>query len=327
MEWLSAALAAPPSRSAVRRLIMAGALRVDGRPARSPAMAIEPGARLQATIRGGGLVPPPGPSTLDPSRVLFEDAGLIAVDKPAGLPTVATADPRRTHLVGLVQRLLAGRQSPRDPLPYLGVHQRLDRDTSGVVLFTKDPAVNSALAAQFAAREVAKTYVALTARPARLPPSAWRAEASVDPDADGAARTRGRPAVTDFRLVEALARALVVEARPRTGRKHQIRIHLARAGLPILGDDAYGGAAARRAPRLMLHAARLELRHPKGDARVGIESPLPADFESLLARLREEASPPRRRTRGRRRAGRGARRAPGGGARGASERRARRGAR
>ncbi|HUG55193.1 MAG TPA: RluA family pseudouridine synthase [Vicinamibacteria bacterium] len=294
-EWLGEKLERPPSRSAVRRLIMAGALRVRGRPLRAPAWTVERGVSLEAEI-GPMLLPPrPAPAPLDPGRVLSEDEALIAVDKPPGLPTVATADPERPHLVLLVTRLLASR--PGAPArPYLGVHQRLDRDTSGVVLFAKDPAANESLAAQFAARSVRKTYVALTARPPRLPPEAWRVDRSVDLPAASPGE-RPRAAVTDFRRLEVRPGGLVVEARPHTGRKHQIRIHLAGASLPIFGDRDYGGPAGV-ARRVMLHAARLELRHPISGVRLAVASPLPDDFRAVLAVLRRApAVPPARRRR------------------------------
>ena len=234
---------------------------------------------------------PPSTVAFDESRVLYEDDALIAVDKPPGLPTVATADPARPHLVGLVERLLASRAGAAGKSRALGVHQRLDRDTSGVVLFVKDPAANAGLGAQFAAHAVEKTYLALGARPPRLPAGPWRVE-------DGPERPLS--AVTDFRIVEAWPDAVLVEARPRTGRKHQIRIHLSRSGLPILGDAAYGGDR-RDAPRVMLHAARLQLRHPLSGERLDVTSALPADFQAEVARRRgRERAPSRRGTRRRR---------------------------
>src|SRR5438445_2702053 len=256
---------------------MAGALRVNGRACRAPGRLVEAGQRLEALVRGDLRRPPAPPVVLGPERILYEDAVLIAIDKPPALPTVATADPARPHLAGLVAALLAARDGREAPAS-LGVHQRLDRDTSGVVLFAKDAAANPGLAAQFAARAVEKVYVALTVRPARLPPPRWRAEEPVDDSA--------RPAFTDFAVREVLPGGLIVEARPRTGRKHQIRIHLARASLPILGDPAYGGPAAGRAPRLMLHAARLALRHPVSGGPLSVTSPLPRDFAAACARLR-----------------------------------------
>ena len=107
--------------------------------------------------------------------------------------------------------------------------------------------------------------------------------------------------MTEFAVLEARPRGLLVEARPRTGRKHQIRIHLAQAGMPILGDTRYGGDTAA-APRVMLHAARLTLRHPLTGVQLSVTSPPPADFRALLERLRSKGGPdaaPRRRRRAR----------------------------
>jgi RluA family pseudouridine synthase len=208
------------------------------------------------------------------------------VDKPPGLPTQPTVDAARPHLFGAVKRYLEARGRPS----YLGMHQRLDRDTSGVVVFTTDPRANAGLAAQFEQRGLEKTYLALTRRPPRLPPASWRASSPltagrgprVTSGAGGAA------AETAFRRVETLPQALLVEARPRTGRKHQVRVHLADGGLPILGDDVYGTPTSdpTRVPRLMLHAWRLDFRHPLTAAALALESPLPADFTSALACLR-----------------------------------------
>jgi RluA family pseudouridine synthase len=266
---------------------MAGALRLSGRPLRAPGHVLQTGDVLDVTVRPELLLredaPPPA------VRILYEDAALIAVDKPPRVPTVATADRSRAHLVGLVERMLAERDGSTEARRPLGVHQRLDRDTSGVVLLVKDPAANAGLAEQFTARTIDKTYLALTRRGEREPLAAWRASGPVNGSGSGKAGA-ALPAVTDFRLIEALAGGLLVSAWPRTGRKHQIRIHLARAGLGILGDDTYGDGDAG-APRLMLHAARLRLRHPLTGAALSIESPMPADFLAVLEGLRRSPAP------------------------------------
>jgi RluA family pseudouridine synthase len=292
-EWLAQVLGRAPSRAAVRRLIMGGGLCVRGRPLRAPGRPLEAGTPLEATVEDALLRLPEAPPPLDTSRILYEDAALIAIDKPPGLPTVATADRARPHLVRLVERLLA-RRPGAPPRPYLGVHQRLDRDTSGIVLFTKDPAANEGLAAQFAERSVEKTYLALTVRGATAPPQAWRDDREIDA-AGGRSSAGARPqsAVTDFRLLEALPRGLLIEARPRTGRKHQIRIHLAGAGRPILGDVDYG-APKGVAGRVMLHAARLSFRHPITGAVLSVTCPPPADFRRALESLRRAAAAPPR---------------------------------
>jgi 23S rRNA pseudouridine1911/1915/1917 synthase len=278
---------------------MAGALRVRGQPLRAPGRRIDGGAILDLVVRPELVRRDDGPSSLESARILYEDDAVIAVDKPPRLATVPSADPRRPHLVGLIERFLQSRATPgpANAMP-LGVHQRLDQDTSGVILFVKDPAANAGMAAQFAAHTVEKTYLALTTRPPRLPPRTWRTETDDPRPGPGCA---SRAAVTDFALVEALPRGLLVEARPRTGRKHQIRLHLAHAGMPILGDTRYGSDSAA-APRVMLHAARLTLRHPLTGAPLSVTSPPPADFRAVLERLRAKGGPdpaPRRRRRAR----------------------------
>jgi 23S rRNA pseudouridine1911/1915/1917 synthase len=274
--WLPEALSAVGtdgltlSKSAIRRLIMAGAVRVGGRPLRRPGFVVSAGDSIEVRVQPERLLPPrDAPFAIGPAQVLFEDDWLIAVDKPAGIATVPTADPSRPHVVGAVAAYLKSE--------YVGVHQRLDRETSGVVLFTKDPAANPAVSRAFAAHEVRKTYHALVrsaaaakARRAKAPaPSTW-----VNRDPVG-----GQAAETAFAVLERLRDALLVEAEPRTGRKHQIRIHLAAARLPIVGDERYGGP---RASRLMLHAVRLVLPHPRTALELRIESAYPADFRRVL---------------------------------------------
>jgi 23S rRNA pseudouridine1911/1915/1917 synthase len=284
-EWMRTVLGTPPARAAIRRMIMGGGVRVGSRPLRAPSQVVVAGARLEASVRPGRLRRDDGPREFDPAWILFEDEVLVAVDKPPGLPTVATADLRRPHLAGLVERFLASRAGDGRLRPIaVGVHQRLDVDTSGVVLFVKDPAGNAAVAEQFQSRSVEKTYLALTGRPRDLPPERWRADSDVGAESRGRTTTEGRPAITDFVVREVAAGGLLVEARPRTGRKHQVRIHLAAAGLPILGDARYGDG--RAAPRVMLHAARLALRHPISGAALAIVSRPPRDFRDVLDRIR-----------------------------------------
>ena len=175
----------------------------------------------------------------------------------------------------------------------VAVHQRLDRDTSGVVLFGLAAEANAGLARAFAGRDAEKTYLALTVRPSALPPRELALDAPLA--AGGPARRPVRvggdgalPAHTRVTVREVLGDALLVEARPRTGRKHQVRAHLAHAGLPVLGDAVYG--AAGTAPRLMLHASRLALAHPVTGRPLVIDCPLPSDFARFLEGLRSAAS-------------------------------------
>lgn len=292
-EVLAAALAPVVGRevprSRLRAMIVAGAVRVDGRVVRVGARPLRRGQALEALARVGALRPPSEatdrPFELTSAAILYRDDWLVAVAKPAGLPTHATADRSRPNLAGHVERFLAGSEGRHA----VAVHQRLDRDTSGVVLFATSAAANAGLARAFASREVEKVYLALTARPDPPPPPAFVVDAALA--AGGPARrpvTVGaegaRPARTDVAVREWLPGALLVEARPRTGRRHQVRVHLAHAGLPILGDPLYGDA--RAAPRLMLHAARLVLAHPVKGGTLAIDCPPPPDFSALVTRLR-----------------------------------------
>ena len=282
------------ARARLRALVIAGAVRVDGVPCRSPSRRLRAGARVDAVLRLDALRSPTArtdrPFVLGASSILYRDEWLVPVDKPPGLPTHATADPRRPSLVGALQEHLAAAGGR----PYVAVHQRLDRDTSGVVLFAIHPDANDGLSRAFARGEVAKTYLALA-----LPAGPTRggrftiAEPLCVSRAGGRVKVGGpgaKPAATAVVIRERLATVLLVEAHPATGRKHQIRAHLAHAGLPILGDALYGGqpgtAGSLRAPRLMLHAARLALPHPLSGEELVVESPLPRDFELVLQKAR-----------------------------------------
>src|SRR5262245_36730265 len=163
-EWLSAALRRPVSKAKVRRLIMAGAVRLNGGPVRNASKTLASGATIQADIDLAKLF---ADSTsrdrkfeLTAGRILFEDDDLIVIDKPPGLPSQPTVDEARDNLLAALTRFLSTRD--RIAKPYVGVHHRLDRDTSGVVLFTKSPRVNAAVAEIFSNHQALKVYQALT---------------------------------------------------------------------------------------------------------------------------------------------------------------------
>jgi RluA family pseudouridine synthase len=285
--WLPQALGRPVPMARVRALVAAGGVRVDGRALRATGRPLRAGQRVDAVVRRSLLRPrstvSDRPFRLTGAAILYRDDVLLAVDKPPGLPTHATAERARPSLVGHVEAYLRETHVP----VYVGLHQRLDRDTSGVVLFATDRCANEGLARAFADREIEKTYLALTGRPSWLPPRRFRVAAPLATEGGRGVVVGGRgakPAETEFVLLEVLPAALLVEARPRTGRKHQVRAHLAHVGMPVLGDAIYG--AGGDAPRLMLHARRVALAHPVTARPLAIESPVPADFEAVLARLR-----------------------------------------
>jgi 23S rRNA (cytosine1962-C5)-methyltransferase len=216
--------------------------------------------------------------------ILFDDADVIAIDKPAGISSQAADPTSPDDVVTRLKRFLAARSGRAEA--YLGVHQRLDRDTSGVVVFARRREANASLAAQFERRTVRKTYVAcVTGWPAQRGRDTLRD--ALAPDRDGrmrvaSPRDKGAvKAVTRVRLLARRGERAMLELELETGRTHQARVQLAHAGAPIAGDPAYGGVAA---PRMMLHAIALGLEHPTTRKTMRFEAPLPPDFEAWLAR-------------------------------------------
>lgn len=214
-----------------------------------------------------------------PLPVLFDAHGLLAVAKPAGLAVHPTLDAKRASVLGLLQGWLVASGQPGR----LGLVHRLDADTSGVLLLCRDPVLQTALTAAWQAHTVRKTYLALTVAPPSGQPSMWRVDNHLKAKKHGAVermqavRAGGDRAITDCALLATSADAALVQAQPLTGRRHQIRVHLAGSGMAIRGDAVYGDAAT--APRLMLHAVSLELPPLAGlPAGLRLTTPPPADF-------------------------------------------------
>jgi 23S rRNA pseudouridine1911/1915/1917 synthase len=299
-DWLPEALGRPVSKAKIRKLIMAGAVTLNGSPVRSAAVDLSPGIKVEADVDPGKLFGDQ-PShdkkfELTPEGILFEDADLIAVSKPPGLPSHPTVDEARDNLFIAVTRFLKKRDGDA---PYLGIHHRLDRDTSGIVLFTKSRQVNTAIAESFSRHQVVKIYQALTIAPARVKvPEEWtirhylgKVSAKSKRAIYGAVRSGGDFAETSFRIIEHHPHGIWIEAIPKTGRTHQIRVHLAEYGLPILGDDLYRLQKINDpAPRLMLHASQLRFPHPLTRAEISVKSPLPEDFKQCLATIRRRGT-------------------------------------
>jgi 23S rRNA (cytosine1962-C5)-methyltransferase len=216
-----------------------------------------------------------------PEWLLHEDEDLVAVDKPAFVSTHAPDPGRDDDAHSRVLRFLRERGEPR---PYLGIHQRLDRDTSGVLIFTRRKEANRAVAEQFEGRRVRKTYVAGVT--GLRGPDRGTLHHRLVAGRDGAMRAmpasarEGQEAITRYRVLERQGERALVELSPETGRTHQLRVQLAAAGAPIAGDTLYEGAPA---PRLLLHATQLAIQHPTTGRPVTFRSPPPASFARWLA--------------------------------------------
>jgi 23S rRNA pseudouridine1911/1915/1917 synthase len=226
-------------------------------------------------------------------EILHEDPDLIVVEKPAGLLAVPTAEREKDTLLSRVSLYLQHRYRRR---PYVGVVHRLDRDTSGALVFARNREALRFLQEHFRAHSIEREYLALVEG---TPPGSGSFEDPLVGDGTSQKRRvarageRGRRAVTRYRVLERFAGASLVSVELETGRTHQIRIHFAQAGHPVLGEAVYRPVSAPAppvdAPRQMLHARRLALPHPRGSGTVRVESPVPEDFARVTASLRGAA--------------------------------------
>jgi 23S rRNA pseudouridine1911/1915/1917 synthase len=221
-------------------------------------------------------------------EIVFRDEWLAVVEKPAGLVVHPAPGHHGRTLVELLGELPAGGADPVRP----GIVHRLDRDTSGLLLVARSEEAHAALGAMIAAREVERGYLALV----HGPPASRRGkiEAPLGRDFRAPERVvvggrRPRSAVTHFEVREPLGSDALLELRLETGRTHQIRAHLQAIGHPVCGDPVYGGKGRHGLQRQFLHAARLAFRHPGTGERMEFESPLPAELQSVLERLRAAA--------------------------------------
>jgi 23S rRNA pseudouridine1911/1915/1917 synthase len=277
------------SRGEARRALERGGVFLEGRRCKVASRAVRAGQRVEVNLEEGGRPAAPAPPALDRSRLLFADAHVVAVDKPAGVPAQPTLTSDRGHLPDLVASALGG--------PVSLVH-RLDRETSGVTILARTGAAARALAAAFREGRPAKEYLALCARAPSPPAGRIDAPLGKDPRHPGrrAVRPDGEPATTRYRtLAVGTGGVALVEAHPETGRTHQIRAHLAHLGAPLLGDARYGGprmVGALPVPRAMLHARRLELDHPATGRPVCLEAAAPQDFRELCRALLDGLAAP-----------------------------------
>lgn len=290
------------SRSKIRRLVIAGSVSVNGKQERRPDRSVPPGTTIRVRLDISRLFFEKKPDDisfeLSQRSILHEDEWLLIVNKPARFPTEATVVESRDHLHAACKRYLEKSGVHRNT-PYCGLLHRLDRETSGVIIFSKTRTVNASIQEQFVNKTIQKTYLALTGCPPENTQIAKRFAAKprftvqnriarISPKSAqgkwGAVQTGGDEAHTDFELVEERDGLLLIRALPRTGRTHQLRVHLSGLGYPILGDTLYGGSSSfhgRQVPRIMLHAAEIRITHPVSGKHLVISAPFPQDFQEF----------------------------------------------
>lgn len=290
-----AALVPTLSRERLKALIAAGAVCGAAGAARDPARKAQPGEVYTIDV------PAPAPAAAQaqdiPLRIVFEDDHLLVVDKPAGLVVHPAAGNLDGTLVNALLHHCAGRLSGIGGVARPGIVHRIDKDTSGLLVVAKTDPAHEALSRQFAAHSVERRYTAVVdgvpAPPAgRIEGALARSSANRQKMAIVPAG-RGKHAVTHYRTVMPLAHASVVECRLETGRTHQVRVHMASIGHPLLGDPFYGRSNGRFRTllaelgfaRQALHAATLGFQHPVSKEKLSFESATPADIQELIGRL------------------------------------------
>ncbi len=293
LDRLLVAMAPEFSRSHLKHLVERGHVEVEGRTASVPARRVKAGEgiRLELVPTDESLAFRPEPI---PLHVLYEDPHLLVIDKPAGL----VVHPAPGNWSGTLLNALLARDGAAALLPRAGIVHRLDKDTSGVMVVARTLPAMTSLARAIAAREVHRAYLAL----AHGVPSqaAFSIDAPVGRDPRSRVRMAvvgagagGRDARTDVRVLGSLAAGAghgpvsALLCTLHTGRTHQIRVHLASIGHPLVADATYGGQPGLGLDRQALHARELRFAHPVGTAEVCVRAPLPADFAHVWARIPE----------------------------------------
>ncbi|MCL4500721.1 MAG: RluA family pseudouridine synthase [Deltaproteobacteria bacterium] len=285
------------SRARLQKLLKAGLVTVDGAP-KAASHKVRAGEAVVVQV------PKPSPSCLTPEplalEIIFEDRDLLVINKPPGLVVHPGAGHRTgTLLNALLHHCPELKEIGEVSRP--GLVHRLDKDTSGLLVVAKTALAHQALVGQFALRETKKTYLALVW--GRLPTPAGRIDRDIGRHPTQrhkmtAHPRRGKVASTRWRVKQEFPGPLaLVEVSPETGRTHQIRVHLASEGHPVLGDATYGGGVSRLAGapmlislkplvhRQLLHAWRLEVTHPRTGEKMNWEAPLPEDFQAVVDKL------------------------------------------
>jgi 23S rRNA pseudouridine1911/1915/1917 synthase len=286
------------SVSTLRRMVQDGRVRIADVPARRFDQLVEDNQPVRVLDRAAAsTAAPPASSTLQPLRLIHEDADVLVVEKPAGLLTSSGVHDRRTTAVEIVSRYLAGDSAARP-----GLIHRLDKDASGLLVFSKNEAAFKELKRQFFEHTVLRVYLAITRRPPN--PARGRIATNLLERADGTVHCvdprraapgadRGEPAITDYATVRGGADGAAVVVTLHTGRKHQIRVHLLSRAGGIMNDRLYGASEKNPPGRLMLAALVLGFAQPSTRQWMQFERPAPRDFPLVagarMAALADEA--------------------------------------
>jgi 23S rRNA pseudouridine1911/1915/1917 synthase len=277
------------SRARAERLVRDGLVTINGRALTAKSYRVKTGDTV--TIEDAALVEPPRTRYEGgPLPVLFEDDDVLVVDKPAGMVVHPAPGFRGLTMVEILEQggvHLAPNIDEQVNRP--GVVHRLDKDTSGAIMFAKTPLAQSQLQLALRERTARREYLALVE--GHVPSRAGRVEAPIGPDVRDHSRRSidtdsPKDAVTHFVVTEVLPSETLLRLRLETGRTHQIRVHLEAIGHPVVGDSTYGNGSAYGLTRQFLHAARLTFPHPRTGEPVETASPLPDDLQEALSLAR-----------------------------------------
>jgi 23S rRNA pseudouridine1911/1915/1917 synthase len=276
------------TRTKVKDMVEGGHVRVNGK---TPKASL----KIKKAMEIEGEVPEDEPLRLTPEdiplEVLYEDEYFLAINKPADMVVHPSFGHSSGTLVNAVLSYLENKSQISNLKSQIeggvrpGIVHRLDKGTTGVILVAKDSKTQEMLSHLFKERNVKKTYRAIVEGSTKK--EQWTVEGNigrhpVERKKMAVLKTGGRTAETSFKVLKVLREFTYLEAYPKTGRTHQIRVHVAYAGYPIAGDEAYGKKAKTLAPRPLLHAYRIEFIHPVKDIPVKIEAPVPADMEEFI---------------------------------------------
>jgi len=283
------------SRERLKALIRSGAVEAGGKPIRDPAIKVRGEEALRVAV------PEPEPAHNEPQdiplTILFEDEHLLVVDKPAGLVVHPAAGNFDGTLVNALLHHCAGRLSGIGGVARPGIVHRIDKDTSGLLVVAKTDVAHEGLAKQFAAHSIDRRYLAIVNGIPKT--SGGSIDAPLARSATNRKKIaiveghRGKRAVTHWRRLEALKDAALVECRLETGRTHQVRVHMASIGHPLIGDPVYGRSSKTHGKilkelqfhRQALHATELGFTHPVTKHRLSFTSAMPPDMQELMSAL------------------------------------------